>query len=258
MVALVSLFGLIADPAEVQQQVSDSLRSAPAEVRDLVASQLEGVTEASGTGLGIGLAVGVALALWSASAGVVNLIAALNRVYDEDESRKFLKLRATALGLTLGGVVFAAAAILVITVLPDSGLVSLVRWPALAAGFILGLGVIYRVGPDREDARWRWVTPGAVLATALWLLVSVAFSIYTSNFGKYNETYGALGAVVVTMLWLQLTALVILLGAELNAELEHQTRKDSTTGPAKPMGERGATMADTVGETAEQVKANGS
>ena len=218
-------------------------------------SQLEGVTEASGTGLGIGLAVGVALALWSASAGIVNLIAALNRVYDENETRKFLKLRGTALALTLGGVVFVAAGILVITVLPEGGPASLVRWPILAAGFIFGLGVLYRVAPDRQDAQWRWVTPGAVMATVLWVLVSVAFSIYTSNFGKYNETYGALGAIVVTMLWLQLTALAVLLGAELNAEMEHQTRKDTTTGPAKPMGERGATMADTVGETAEQVKA---
>jgi membrane protein len=255
MVALVSIFGLVADPADVQQQVRDSLTSAPTEVRQLVESQLEGITRSSGTGLGIGVAVGVVLALWSASAGMVNLIAALNRVYDENETRKFFKLRATALGLTLGAIVFVAAGALLITLLPEDNVISLIRWPLLAIGFIAGLGIVYRVGPDRRDARWQWVTPGAVFATVLWLLVSIAFSLYTSNFGKYNETYGALGAVVVTMLWLQLTALAILLGAELNAEMEHQTRKDTTTGSPQPMGQRGAEMADTVGPTAEEVKA---
>ena len=255
MIALVSLFGLVADPAEIQEQVGESLAGAPAEVRELVESQLEGVTQASSAGLGIGLVVGVALALWSASAGIVNLMAALNRVYDEHESRKFFRLRATALGLTLGAIVFVVLAVLAVTVVGDSGVVSILRWPALAIAFILGLAVVYRVGPDRADAGWRWITPGAIAAAVLWILGSLAFSLYTSSFASYNETYGALGAVVITMLWLQLTAFAVLFGAELNAELEHQTVEDSTTGPEEPLGQRGAEMADTVGPTAEQVKA---
>ena len=256
MIALVSLFGLVADPVDVQEQVTDSLASAPEEVQELVAAQLEDVSRASDTGLGVGLVVGLALALWTASAGITNLIAALNRVYDESESRRFVPLRATALALTVGAVVFVVLAVLALTVLPDLGpVVAVLRWPVLAVGFVVGLGVVYRVGPDRQDARWRWITPGAVLATVLWLLGSLVFSLYTSNFASYNETYGALGAVVITMLWLQLTAFAILVGAELNAELEHQTARDSTTGPDRPLGERGATMADTIGPTAEQVKA---
>jgi membrane protein len=118
-----------------------------------------------------------------------------------------------------------------------------------------GLAVLYRIAPDRQDARWRWVTPGAIAATVLWLAGSALFSLYTASFASYNETYGALGAVVITMLWLQLTAAAVLVGAELNAELEHQTAEDSTTGPERPLGSRGATMADTVGPTAEQVAA---
>ncbi len=266
MVALVSIFGLVADPGEVQRQVADNLAAAPREVRQLVVDQLEGVSTASSTGLGIGLVAGVALALWSASSGVKNLLAAINSVYDERESRSFVPLRGLALLLTLGAVLFLAAAFLVLTVVPavleDSALgdvtrwtIVILRWPALALAWIAGLAVLYRVGPDRQEAQWRWVTPGAVLATVLWLAGSALFSLYTSSFASYNETYGALGAVVITMLWLQLTGFAILLGAELNAELEHQTLMDSTTGEPRPLGRRGAVMADTVGATAEETQA---
>jgi membrane protein len=257
LMALVSLFGLVADPADVNEQVADNLAAAPAEVRELVIEQLEGVTRASDTGLGIGLAVGLALALWSASAGVKNLIGAINIVYDERETRSFVPLRGLSILLTLGVVVFVALAFLLVAILPsavDGWVVDVLRWPALVVGWMAGLAVLFRLAPDRADAGWRWVTPGAILATVLWLLGSLAFSLYTSSFASYNETYGALGAVVITMLWLELTALAILLGAELNAELEHQTAEDTTTGPAKPMGERDAVMADTIGPTAEQVK----
>lgn len=268
LVALVSIFGLVADPGEVQRQVADNLAAAPTEVRRLVTDQLEGVAGASSAGLGIGLAVGVGVAVWSASSGMKNLIAAINTVYDERESRSFVPLRGLALGLTLGGVLFLAAAFLVVAVVPaalaDSALgpaarwaVVILRWPALALAlaWIGGLAVLYRIAPDRQDAGWRWVTPGALVATVVWLLGSLAFSAYTAGFASYDETYGALGAVVITMLWLQLTALAILLGAEVNAELEHQTAKDSTTGPERPLGQRRAVMADTVGPPAEVVPA---
>jgi len=267
LVALVSLFGLVADPAEVQRQVTDTLSAAPAEVRDLVTEQLESVAAASTTGLGVGLVAGIALALWSASSGMKNLIAAINRVYDERESRSFVPRRALALCLTIGAVLFLVVAFLVVTIVPaaleDSALgpiarwtVVILRWPALALCWIGGLAVLYRLGPDRQDPKWRWVTPGSIVATVLWLVASLAFSAYTAGFASYDETYGTLGAVVITMLWLQLTALAILIGAEINAELEHQTAKDSTTGPDRPLGQRGAVMADTVGAPAEAVRAD--
>ncbi len=266
LVALVSLFGLLAEPGEVQRQVADNLAAAPREVRQLVVDQLEGVTTASSTGLGIGLVVGVALALWSASSGMKSLLGAINTVYDEKESRSFVPLRGLALLLTLGAIAFLVGAFLVLTVVPaaleDSALgdvsrwaIVVLRWPALALAWMAGLAVLYRLGPDRQDARWQWVTPGAGLATVLWLAGSALFSLYTSSFASYNETYGALGAVVITMLWLQLTAFAILLGAELNAELEHQTLEDTTTGEERPLGRRGAVMADTIGATAEETKA---
>jgi membrane protein len=266
LIAVVSLFGLVADPGEVQRQVADTLAGAPAEVRDLAATQLRSITESSDTGLGIGLVVGIVLALWSASAGMANLISALNRVYDERETRKFVRKRGLALLLTLGAILAVTIAFAVVALLPaavaDSELgtvarwtVSILRWPALAVGFILGLAVLYRLAPDRRDAGWRWLTPGALVATVLWIAGSLLFSLYTASFASYNETYGALGAVVITMLWLQLTAFAILIGAEVNAELERQTAEDSTRGPEKPLGRRGAVVADDIGPTAEQVKA---
>lgn len=266
LVALVSIFGLVAEPGEVQRQVAVNLAAAPREVRALAVDQLEGVTTASSTGLGIGLVAGVVLALWSASSGMKSLLGAINTVYDERESRSFVPLRGLALLLTLGAILFLAGAFLVLTVVPaaleDSALgdvsrwaVVILRWPALALAWIAGLAALYRVGPDRQDAQWRWVTPGAVLATVLWLAGSALFSFYTSSFASYNETYGALGAVVITLLWLQLTAFAILLGAELNAELEHQTLADTTTGEPRPLGRRGAVMADTIGATAQETEA---
>jgi membrane protein len=127
--------------------------------------------------------------------------------------------------------------------------VSLIRWPILALMLLAGLSVVYRHGPDREDPRWRWVSPGALVAVALWLVGSALMSVYVDNFGSYNETYGALGAVAVLLLWFFISAFIILLGAEINAEAERQTREDSTTGEPQPMGERGAHAADTLGET---------
>ncbi len=128
------------------------------------------------------------------------------------------------------------------------------RWVLLLGGMTLGLAVLYRYGPDRDDARWQWVSPGAIVAALMWVLGSMIFSVYTANFARYNETYGSLGAVVVLLLWLFLTALVVIIGAEINCELERQTARDSTVGPARPMGARNATAADTLGATAAEVK----
>jgi membrane protein len=162
-------------------------------------------------------------------------------------------------------VVFIVAAFAIVALLPallaKTGLgasgrivVGLLRWVLLLGGMTLGLAVLYRYGPDRNDARWQWVSPGAVAAAVMWVVGSVIFSVYTSNFARYNETYGSLGAVVVLLLWLFLTALAVISGAEINCELERQTAKDSTVGPAQPMGHRDATAADTLGATAAEVK----
>jgi membrane protein len=259
LVAVVSLYGLVADPSDVQRAVDDTLQAAPAEVRDLVTSQLESVIDSSPSGLRIGVFVGLALALWSASSGMKHLMGALTLAYDEVDDRKFLRLRGLALLLTVGAIVVALLALAGMVVpdgLDDSGstgtlrtVLQFARWPVLAVVVVLALSVLYRWAPDRDAARWRWVSPGALLATAVWLVASIGFSIYTANFGSYNETYGALGAIVVLMLWLYITAYAVILGAELNCELERQTVVDTTKGPDRPLGERDAYAADTIGRS---------
>ncbi|MDP1818542.1 MAG: YihY/virulence factor BrkB family protein [Acidimicrobiales bacterium] len=266
LTALAGLYGLVADPADAARQVRDLLAAAPTEVRDLVEVQLTTAAERSQGGALAFMVIGALLALWSASSGVQHLIGAINTAYDEEETRGFVKVRGLALLLTAGAIVFLAVSIGVIALLPavlaDTALgdasritIAILRWPALGLSMIGGLAVIYRVAPDREDPRWSWAGLGSVVATLLWLIGSVAFSVYSASFGKYETTYGALGAVVVVMLWLFLTAYVVVLGAELNAEAERQTRKDTTTGHGRSLGERGAEAADTVGPTAHEVKA---
>jgi membrane protein len=190
---------------------------------------------------------------------------AINAAYDEDDTRGFVKRRGLALLLTIGAILFLVIAFAAIALLPsilaDTGLgdagriaAGAARWVVLFGGMLVALGVLYRYAPDRDQPRWSWVTPGAILATVLWIAGSALFAFYAANFGKYNETYGSLAAVVVVMLWLFLTALAIILGAELNAELERQTARDTTKGPEVPMGERRATAADTLGPTAEELR----
>ena len=254
--ALVSIYGLVADPADVARHVQDLLGTAPAEVRDFIEQQLESVTGSDDGAAGIGAVLGVLVALWSASSGMKHLVDALNAAYDEDEGRGFVKVRALSLAFTVGAVVFVLFAVGVITVVPAvvDGPIALLRWPLLGAAFVGAIAVLYRYAPSRDEPEWRWTTPGALAATALWLAASGLFSLYVGNFGSYNETYGSLGGVVVVMLWLFLTAAVVLFGAELDAELERQTTYDTTEGQDRPMGDRDAYAADTVGPTAEEVK----
>lgn len=260
LAAVVSIYGLVADPAQVSQQVTDMTGTLPQEAQSLITDQLEKITQEQ-QGIGVTLAVSVVAALWAASSGVKHLIGAVNAAYDERETRKFLKLRGLSLALTLGAVVFATVAIGVIGVLPvlvdelpfgaaGQMLVQVASYVGLAVGFCVALAVLYRYAPDRDAPRWQWVSWGAVIATVLWIVGSVGFSVYVSNFGSYGETYGSLGAVIVLMLWLVVTAFAIILGAEINSELEAQTAKDSTVGHAQPMGTRGAVKADTLGEPA--------
>jgi membrane protein len=259
LAALVSLYGLVADPADIERNLEDVLAAAPQEVRDLVTSQLESIVDSSPSGLKVGAIVGLVVALWSASSGVKHLIGAVNLAYDEEETRGFVKLRGLSLVMTVAGIAVMALAVAGLVVLPhaldDQGTVGLaralllvVRWPVFAVLGLVGLALIYRYAPDRDAPQWRWVSPGAVFAVVVWVIASVLFSLYTANFGQYNETYGALGAVVVVMLWLFITAYVVITGAEINAELERQTAHDTTVGRRRRMGERNAYAADTLGE----------
>jgi membrane protein len=256
LVALVSLYGLVADPSDIRRQVDDSLSAAPAEVRDLIGQQLTAIDDAGG-GAVLAVIGGTLLALWSASSGMGHLIDAVNTAYGEDDERGFVRRKGLALVLTLGAIAFVIFALAGIAVAPavaraaelgavGTVLVEVVRWAVLLGGLLVALAVLYRWAPDRDDPKWRWVSPGAIFAAVAWLIASVLFSIYVSNFGSYNETYGSMGTIVVVMLWLYLTAVVIVLGAELNTELERQTAADTTEGPSRPLGERGAYAADTV------------
>lgn len=266
MVALVSIYGLISDPSSVDRQVGDWLGAAPREVRDLLSSQLKSITNSAGTAAGIGAAIGIIVALWSASSGMAHLMEAINVAYDEDETRSVVRRRGLALAFTVGAIAFVLVAIGVITVLPamlaHTGIgapgrviAGIARWIVLLFGMMVALAVLYRYAPDRDEPRWAWTSPGAIAATLLWLVASAALAIYTGNFGKYNETYGSLGAVVVLMLWLFITALAVVLGAELNAEVERQTVEDSTAGRPQQLGQRDATAADTVGATSAEIGA---
>lgn len=233
LAAAVSIYGLIADPQAVQAQLRAMADFLPGDVQSLVGDQLHGIAGASGGALGWSLAVSLVLALWGATRGVKGLISGLNIVNGVDESRGLVAYNLTALGLTLAAIVFGLLTLALIAALPaleallplgEAGraAASALRWPVLAVLVVVALAVVYRYAPARNQPRWRWVTPGALLAGVLWLAGSGLFSFYVSRFGSFNETYGSMAAVAVTLLWFQLTAFVVLLGALLDAELERQ------------------------------------
>jgi membrane protein len=263
IIAVVTVYGMVADPAQVQSQVGELAKSLPSGADQLLTEQLKSVTEAGRQSLSIGLAVSLLAVLWTASGGVQGLVKGLNLVYDEKESRGFLKLRGLSLLLTLGAILIAVVAIALVAVFPavvddlklgQTGQLaaSIARWVVLALLVLSAVAVLYRYAPDRANPRWRWVSWGAVVALVLWLLGSIGFSWYVDNFGKYNQTYGALAAVIILLLWLFLSAFAVLLGAEIDAEIERQTVRDTTTGPERPMGRRDAEVADTVGESPQR------
>ena len=255
LLAVVSVYGLVAEPADVRDQLASYLTAAPTDARELVLDQVENITTQPRAGLGVGVAVSVALALVSASKGAVSLVAALNIAYDEEETRKFLRLRLLALSITLGMTLAAVGGVggmVLVGNLADrlgtvgEVAVGVLRWPVLGTLVVLGLAALYRYAPNRDNAQWRWVTPGALLAAVLWLVGSALFSLYLSAFGDLQKTYGSLAAVAALLLWLQLTAYVIVFGAEFDAEAERQTAADSTVGSSRPLGARRAYAADTV------------
>ncbi|HEV8423910.1 MAG TPA: YihY/virulence factor BrkB family protein [Actinomycetes bacterium] len=258
IIAGVSIYGLVADPETVRQQLDELTRMLSPETATLIGEQIKQITGGAGGALGVATGVGILTALWSASSGMKALITGVNLAYDESEGRTFLKLRGLALLLTLGAMVLMAVALTLIVAFPaltDSWpavlrwTVGTLRWVLLAALLVAGLAVLYRYAPDRDEPKWTWVSWGSGIATLLWVLASVGFSIYANSFGNYNKTYGALAGVIILMFWLFLTAFVVLVGAELNTEMELQTAKDTTTGPGRPMGEREAHAADHVAES---------
>lgn len=244
LAALISIYGLVADPAAVEQQVASLRGVLPAQAADLIGTQLQRIASGSSQSLGWSLALSVVLGLWSANKGMKGLVQGLNIAYGEEDRRPWIKRTAIQLALTLGAIVAAIVAIGMVVALPavlsflglGGGVrigVEIARWLLLAALVVVGLGIVYRVGPARGALRpRRWVTPGAIAATALWLIGSVLFSIYVANFGSYAKTYGALAAVVILLIWFYLTAFAILLGAELDGERE-KTRRTMSTGAAE-------------------------
>jgi membrane protein len=257
LISLVTLVGLVADPVQITEQVRSFTAGLPRDSQQLISEQLAAITGSSGGALTIGLVVSLLLALWSASSGTSSLMTAVNLAYDEKEKRGFLKLRGVALLLTLGAVVFLVLTLALIAVVPvvlqavplgPVGTVAaqVLRWTLLLVLVVAGLAVLYRVAPDRNSPKLRWVALGSMVAAVLWLLGSAGFSLYVNSFGNYNKTYGALAGVIVLLLWLLLTCYVVLLGAEINSEAERQTARDTTIGEPRPMGQRGAVVADTM------------
>jgi membrane protein len=257
LAAIIAIYGLIANPSQVAEHITAFARIVPGEVLPLLQQQLTRITSNTHAA-SIGAIVGIVIALYSSASATKALMQGLNIAYGEKEKRGFFKLNAFALLLTFGAVVGALLAVALVAVLPPllahlpitgkaSSIINWVRWPVLIGGFVFALAVVYRYGPSRHDAKWKWVSPGAIAATILWVAGSALFSVYVSKFGSYDKTYGSLGAVVVFLMWLYLSAFAILTGAELNAEAERQTLKDTTEGEPKPLGERGAHAADTVG-----------
>ncbi|HEY4203588.1 MAG TPA: YihY/virulence factor BrkB family protein [Xanthobacteraceae bacterium] len=256
--ALVSCYGLFADPKTISDNLQSLAVMLPGDSYHIVQDQIARVLAKGNTALGFAFLFGLALSLWSANAGVKAIMDALNVVYGETEKRGFIKLNAVSLAFTVGGIAALLVMIGAVVALPLvlnhvwirddlQILLNLARWPLLLAILLLALGILYRYGPSRVEARWQWLSVGAFAAALLWLVGSFALSWYLSNFGNYSATYGSLGAAIGLMMWLWMSSIIVLCGAELNSEIEHQTAIDTTVGATKPMGARGARMADTVG-----------
>ncbi|MBO1018562.1 YihY/virulence factor BrkB family protein [Methylobacterium sp. SD274] len=258
--ALVSCYGLVADVGAINEHLSSMQGVLPSSAIDIIGEQVKRIAAKDNGTLGLTFFSSLVLSLWSANAAMKAMFDALNVVYEEDEKRSFVMLNLRSLTFTVGALLFTILALTSIVVLPvifnffgfgqGARLIALLRWPFLLVVLLGGLSLLYRYGPSRERPRWRWVGTGGAVAGILWLAASILFSWYVGSFGNYNETYGSLGAAIGFMTWIWISTTIVLLGAEINAEMEHQTARDTTTGPEKPMGDREARMADTVGAAA--------
>jgi len=254
--ALVSCYGLIADAATINEQLASLQDILPQGAIEIIGDQVKRLNENGNTTLGFSLLLGIALSVWSANGGVKHVFDALNLVYNEREKRNFIVLNRVSLAFTAGALLFLVLALAAIVVLPmvlayvgigkEASWLNLLRWPVLLLAVLGGLAVLYRYGPSRDAPRWRWVTPGGALAAVFWLVASALFSWYVAHFGSYNKTYGSLGAAIGFMTWIWLSTMIVLVGAQVNAEMEHQTAEDTTVGKPQPPGARRARMADTV------------
>ncbi len=263
---LVSIYGLAFDPQTVEPQMKILQHLLPGPAYVLINDRINMLVSKSHGTLTVSLIISVLVTMWSSSAGTKSMLAALNIAYDERESRSFLRFQGTALGMTLGGIVGAVLTLALLVFLPaaldfvpehfhitiieqQTQLLIRLGSPLLMVLFVVvAFSLLYKFGPSRQEARWHWVAPGAVVSTVLWLIASAGFSYYVGHVASYDATYGPLGAVIGIMMWFFVTAYVVLLGAELNAELELQTAQDSTTGEEQPLGSRGAYVADHVAE----------
>ena len=257
--ALMAIAGLVVEPSFISSQIDQIASVLPQDAAQMVIDQAIAVAGSQEAGLGLAAVVGILLAIWSASAGMSSMMEGLNVAYDEEETRGFVKRTFVRLALTIGVIVgFMLTALAMVAVpavlhfvplgpLADT-VIMLVRWPIVAAIAVVGLAIMYRYGPSRDEPKWKWVTPGAAAAVVLWLVASVAFAFYVRNFGSYNETFGSLGGVVVMLMWLWISAYIVLMGAELDSEMEAQTKHDTTVGEYRKMGNRDAEKADNLGE----------
>ncbi|WP_299961007.1 YihY/virulence factor BrkB family protein [uncultured Roseobacter sp.] len=259
--ALIAISGLLVEPNDIVEQLRSMSGVMPEEVIAIITKQATAVAGSREGGLGLAAVLGILIALYSASKGMASLIQGINVAYDEEEERGFIKLKLVTFGLTL----FLMAGLL-IALLSTLGLPALLAfidlgqmvelimtgglWLGLVALTIIGLSVLYRYAPSRDAPEWKWASVGAIMGCLVWIVASAGFAFYVSNFGSYNESFGTLAGVIVLLMWFWISAFIILLGAELNAEMEAQTRVDTTRGPDAPMGAREAEKADTLGEAA--------
>lgn len=262
MGVLVSIYGLLTDPSDLAKQMIFLRDVLPPGAFELLLPQLEALAHKGRSELSLAFAASSIIAFWSATSGVKALFDAMNVAYGEVEKRSLIRVNLLAFGFTISAIMATVLLIAVVGVVPTilkalyldqwtEILAMLARWPVVLLITGIATIVIYRYGPSREKAKFQWLTWGAAFSTIAWALTTTGFSVYLLNFANYNATYGTLGALVAFMIWIWLSIVILIVGAELNAELEHQTRCDSTTGAPMPMGQRGAEMADTLGKTAD-------
>lgn len=260
LIAAISIFGLVMEPAQIQQQISEVAHILPEQSSQMISNILEGIAEKSGKALGWSLILSILFSLWTAMQGTKAVFEGINVAYDEIDRRGFFKYNGLTLLFTLGGIVIGIISAALVIVFPSiidnvnlpawvGDIVPWLRWPVLALIVMGVLAITYKIAPNRRNPQLNWVSWGAVIATVLWLAGSILFSIYISNFGNYDKMYGSFAAVIILMLWLFITAYAILLGAEINSEMEHQTRFDTTIGKDRPIGKRNAYHADHVADS---------
>lgn len=260
--AVIAISGLLVEPNQVVEQLQALSGLVPEEVLTIITTQATSVAGSRSGGLGLAAILGLLVALYSASKGMASLIEGLNVAYDEEETRGFIKLKLVTFALTLLliaglliglGATLAVPAILAMVNLGPIVAIAITAlpWIGLIVLTMLGLSTLYRYAPSRDAPEWKWASVGAIVGCLAWIVASAGFAFYVGNFGSYNESFGTLAGVIVLLMWFWISAFIILLGAELNAELEAQTRADTTVGHDLPMGQRDAVKADNLGETSD-------